>query len=95
MIVTTRYPDYLSHHGIKGQKWGVRRFQNADGSLTEAGKARQAKLYKKIDKSYEWSTRRNRKIANRGNSKLNLDQDKPLSNKDFKRLMKETNYRSA
>ena len=30
--------DYLIHHGIKGQKWGVRRFQNEDGSLTDAGK---------------------------------------------------------
>lgn len=30
----------LYHHGIKGQKWGVRRFQNQDGSLTEAGKSR-------------------------------------------------------
>lgn len=30
----------LTHHGIKGQKWGVRRYQNADGSLTMAGKAR-------------------------------------------------------
>lgn len=29
---------YLTHHGILGQKWGVRRYQNADGSLTEAGK---------------------------------------------------------
>lgn len=33
--------DYvLVHHGIKGQKWGVRRFQNADGTLTNAGKSR-------------------------------------------------------
>ena len=30
----------LQHHGIKGQKWGVRRFQNEDGSLTAAGKKR-------------------------------------------------------
>lgn len=32
--------DNLQHSGIKGQKWGVRRFQNEDGSLTEAGKQR-------------------------------------------------------
>lgn len=31
---------YLAHHGILGQKWGIRRFQNADGSLTSAGKRR-------------------------------------------------------
>lgn len=30
----------LEHHGIKGMKWGIRRFQNPDGSLTEAGKRR-------------------------------------------------------
>ena len=34
----------LIHHGIKGQKWGIRRFQNKDGSLTPAGKKRVAKL---------------------------------------------------
>lgn len=32
--------DSLTHHGIKGQKWGVRRFQNKDNTLTAAGKAR-------------------------------------------------------
>ena len=30
----------LKHHGILGMKWGVRRYQNADGSLTQAGKKR-------------------------------------------------------
>lgn len=36
--------DYLEHHGIIGQKWGVRRYQNKDGSLTELGKRRVGKV---------------------------------------------------
>jgi hypothetical protein len=35
--------DYLVHHGVKGQKWGVRRYQNSDGSLTDEGKRRYGK----------------------------------------------------
>ena len=31
---------FIEHHGIKGQKWGVRRYQNKDGSLTSVGKKR-------------------------------------------------------
>ena len=34
------YSDELYHHGVKGQKWGIRRFQNPDGTLTAEGKAR-------------------------------------------------------
>lgn len=34
-----QYKNYLMHYGVEGQKWGVRRYQNADGSLTAEGKA--------------------------------------------------------
>ena len=34
----------LYHHGVKGQKWGIRRYQNKDGSLTYAGKKKAIKM---------------------------------------------------
>lgn len=48
--------EYLEHHGVRGMKWGVRRYQNYDGSLTAAGMKRFNKSlgeYEKADARYK------------------------------------------
>lgn len=40
----SEYPSYLIHYGIEGQKWGVKRFQNEDGTYTSEGLERRRKL---------------------------------------------------
>lgn len=52
----------LCHHGIIGMKWGVRRYQNPDGSLTAAGKRRQAKIEQKDS---QWAKKNYDKIYNK------------------------------
>ena len=69
----TYYPDYICHHGVKGQKWGVRRYQNSDGTLTAAGKKRaQKQAIKSTLKGYRTSRKTDPKTdflkLNRANS---------------------------
>lgn len=51
----------LYHFGIKGQKWGIRRYQNPDGTLTEAGKKR----YGYTQQDENWQMLKNEKTADR------------------------------
>lgn len=57
---------YIAHYGIKGQRWGIRRYQNEDGSLTPAGVRRYRKLDEKwvrtkSDKIYRKAIKESRK----------------------------------
>lgn len=53
----------LYHHGILGQRWGVRRYQNEDGSLTSAGRKHLQKQIAKIEKKdSKWAAKNYNKI---------------------------------
>lgn len=84
--------DYLAHHGVLGMKWGIRRYRNKDGSLTDAGKKRYEKrklkpfgemkdaALKKISPAYRRSHMSSEELASRISR---LSQEKKL--KDLER----------
>lgn len=60
-IVYADDSQFLAHHGILGMKWGIRRYQNKDGSLTEAGKKRYVKSFENIEYPEYYSIGNNKK----------------------------------
>lgn len=73
----------LYHAGVKGMRWGVRRYQNKDGSLTEAGKKRYGAIDRKADKR-GWSddARDAVKIKQKRTSQMSNAEIKKLNERD-------------
>lgn len=73
-VNTHTQEDELIHYGVKGQAWGIRRFQNSDGSLTELGIARyrtsDGGLTKKGKKLYSKETKKLNKLRDRADIDL-------------------------
>lgn len=78
------YESELMHHGVKGMKWGVRRYQNKDGTLNSKGKKKLAayKKYKTLSSSYD-------KAAHKANSYWNVDEHDGPMNAKAKKLHSE------
>lgn len=70
------YTNYLYHHGIRNQKWGIRRFQNRDGSYTEIGKKR--RRTSKLQKD---------SLANKSNDELRKEIERAKLEGEYKKYV--------
>lgn len=83
---------YLVHHGILGQRWGIRRYQNADGTLTEEGKRHQKQLQNDLESGRVNHEQLARELSESGkdnwNKQLN-DSINEINNSDYAKRLKE------
>ena len=73
----------LAHAGIKGMRWGIRRFQNKDGSLTPEGKKRYGDKDEDSDKTPETPEERKARILRSGTAEEVMKYQGQLTNKEL------------
>lgn len=83
--------DLLYHFGIKGMKWGIRRFQNKNGSLTAAGKKRYQKGEQSSDEktSPSSSSSRSKSISELSDTELRTRINRLNLEKQYRQLISE------
>lgn len=92
--MTYYYTSELYHHGIKGQKWGIRRFRNEDGSLTPAGKERYGADERKV--LYEFGPNPSAHDYEKAYAKRDAYREKQSKGKEIaKNILMKTSSRSV
>lgn len=75
---------YISHSGIKGMKWGIRRYQNEDGTYTSLGKERRRINPSEDCKKY--ASRKDKKISEMSNAELRAHNERARLENEYRKL---------
>ncbi len=94
LFVTIDRSDHLEHHGVKGQKWGIRRFQNKNGTWTSLGKKiRRAKEKRTAEAEKKKKLERAQAISG-GNPRLIKKYMSTMSDKELQQAIQRASARS-